>query len=712
MRRRYLGMGVLGLSLAAFIGCGGAAPKADSGTKATPTSSSEASAESESPSVAGSNDGASTGASAPEASGGSGSSGAWTAPDEPMVAGPGSDSSAASSSTPSGSGDNGKTEWTAPDEPMVEGSGGSSSESSGTASGQAEDLGLPGGSPETGNGDQSSSNAGTSGSGTSGSGTSSSGSVGSQQQSGPPQGSNNLPPGYGSQGGPPPQQSGPPQGFNNLPPGYGGQNGPPQQSGPPQGFNNLPPGYGGQNGPPQQSGPPQGFNNLPPGYGGGQSGPPPQQSGPPPQQDAGPRSNAGNGSATMTVGGFRPPGQNGGNPGAPGQPVAPPEKVDAKSFWDMAKNAYADGRDADAYKFLMAEFSANRNRFDEIPLSFSAQNKSTTIGVRLGIGVSYTAREGVSGKPPVIGDPAPAVNRGNQRGSRGSFPSPGAASGFGSGMPTANSSVPKDARGILVYYGGDLATALLDELEQRFKREPSYGLLWPRVTAKVMLKEGVSQVRENQGGGAEVEGPSMAGGNGASVGFGGGQQNGPAEGLFPGLTFLGEGNATDLVRKAKNEGLDGLIVIEHSASVVRSTGATTSQTTVKYFSSSDGKEKAATAQLSYATVANQVAENKDPVGKELKNLFAKIDRLIAVAEMPQLTAEQAKGRLDSIVASSKNDPLPFVNEVNYYLQKGWLIEDDAQALIIQALGEPAALAIWSGDFEKQKSALGRWLPAE
>ncbi|MBL8854333.1 MAG: hypothetical protein JNK57_10215 [Planctomycetaceae bacterium] len=532
---------------------------------------------------------------------------------------------------------------------------------------------------------------------------------GGSGQSGPPSGYNNLPPGYGGGQGGPPQQSGPPPGYNNLPPGYGGQGGPPQQSGPPPGYNNRPPGYGdGQGGPPQQSGPPAGFNSPPPGYGSGQ-----QQGG-------------GSGSAAMTLdegGGPAAPPQNAGNFGQP-QNTPPPAQLAEKSFWDMATNAYAAGRDADAYQYLLAEFAANRARFDEMPLSFSAQDKSTTIGVRLGIGVFYSAQEGVSGKPPVIGDPAPVVQRGNQRGGRGpssfggsSPPTSGPPAG---GMPGMGNSVPRDARGMLTYYGGDLASALLEELEQKFKREPAYGMLWPRMPAKVMLpsdvaNSGQSQVSTGGGGSSRRRGPMMSGSGGDGgppvSGFGA-QASGPPEGLFPGLTFLGEGNPADLARKAKNEGLDGLILIEHRASVVRSTGATTSQTTVKFYTPADGKEKAATAQLGYAAVANQVKEGKDPIGKELKSLFTKIDRLVAVAEMPALTEELAKSRLESILGDSKSEPLRFVNEVNYYLQKGWLNEDDAQKFVINVLGEPAALELLSGDFEKQKAALGRWLPAK
>ena len=584
---------------------------------------------------------------------------------------------------------------------------------SGDGAGGGGSASSPAATPEGGNRRRTptgmTSGSGGSGSSTGGSSASSAaidGDTGSTgpppQQSGPPQGSNNLPPGYGGQGGPP-TQSGPPSGFNNLPPGYGGQGGPPTQSGPPPGYNNQPPGYGGQGGPPPQSGPPSGFNNAPPGYSQG-----------PPQQGSGASS-----AALEEDGAPAPPNFAGPNRNAP----AAPSQLEETSFWNMAINAYGSGRDADAYKFLLAEFASNRAKFDESPLNFYASEKKTTIGNRLGIAVSYIAKEGVSGKPPVIGDPAPVVNRGNQRGSR----SPGAAGGnsgppagfSGGGMGGGGGAVPTDARGMLTYYGGDLATALLEELETKFKRQPAYGNVWTRLNAKVMLPAAIA----NSGGGqanasagtSRSRTPSGigAGSGGGSSAFGpGGQSNSAPEGLFPGLTFLGEGNFAELVRKAKNEGLDGLILLEHHAAVVRSTGATTSHTTVKFYTCDDGKEKASTAQLGYAAVANQVKEGKDPVGKELTSFLTKIERLVAVGEMPTLTEEMAKGRLESIVESSKDAPLPFVNEVNYYLHKGWVNEDDAQALIIKVLGEPAALALWSGDFEKQKSALSRWLPAK
>lgn len=576
---------------------------------------------------------------------------------------------------PSGGAGGSSAAWTPPPDPMVAGSGGSPQQPARPSTPAASNSDQPSSAPED------------------------------QESSGSSPGRSTLPPGYGGQGGPPPQQGGPPQGFNNLPPGYGGQSGPPQQGGPPPGYNNRPPGYGSQ--------------------------PPPQQGGPPPSgsqgnggQQAGSQQGSGGGtSASMTLEGGGPsqPQQNFGGFGQP--PAAAPVQIEAKSFWDMASNAYAEGRDADAYRFLMAEFAANRARFDEMPLSFSAVNKNTTVGVRLGIGVWYSAQEGVNGKPPVIGDPAPPpAARGNQRGSRGptsfggSSAGPTMSSGGGpSGM--GGNSVPRDARGVLTYYGGDLASTLLEELEQRFKREPAYGQMWPKVTAKVMLPDTVSRRNESPvgtSGGSGIADPSTAGSGGpAAMGPGfGGRASGPPEGLFPGLTFLGEGNFSELVRKAKNEGLDGLILIEHRASIVRSTGATTSQTTVKFFTAADGKEKASTAQLGYATVANQVSDGKDPVGKELSSLLTKVDRFVAVGEMPPLTEELAKARLESIAETSKNDPIPFVNEVNYYLQKGWLIEEDAQAFIIRVLGEPAALALWSGDFDKQKTALGRWIPAK
>jgi hypothetical protein len=410
-------------------------------------------------------------------------------------------------------------------------------------------------------------------------------------------------------------------------------------------------------------------------------------------------------------------------PGSFNQPAnAAPTKVEEKSFWDMANNAYASGREADGYTFLLAEFAANRGKFAEIPLSFMEAKKDTTIGVRIGLAVTYTAQEGVSGKPPVIGDPAPAraSNQGGGRrpGASGGSSTPPPMSGPpGGGFPGGGDSVPKDAKGILTYYGGDLSKALLEQLEQRFKKNPTqFGQVWAKTNFKVLLSEDAQQsqpVNTGGGGGSSRRMPSMSGSGGGPPVMGGGfgQQAGPPEGLYPGLVFLGVGPTPEHLRKAKSEGLDGLIILEHRASIIRTTGQTTSQTTVKFYTVDDGKEKGSTGQLSYASVAQQVSSNKDPVGDALEDLFAKVDRFLAAKPMPELTEALAKGRLDSVVSDAKNDPLPFVCEVNFYLQQGWLPEDDAQKYIIQVLGEEAALGLWTGEFSQQKSSLARWLPA-
>jgi hypothetical protein len=420
-------------------------------------------------------------------------------------------------------------------------------------------------------------------------------------------------------------------------------------------------------------------------------------------------SGGGAGGVDMTIdGGSRPPGSGSGPAG--GQPPSAPAVVAETSFYDMAMNAFANGRDGEGTRYLQAEFAVNRARFDQMPLSFNPQKKDTTLGVRLGVGVTYVAREGVNGKAPVIGDPAPARNRNNQPGS-GSFGGPSGSSGF----PGGGSTVPQDARGMLVYYGGDLAKGMLDKLEERYKKSPDFGSIWPQLSVRVLmvdLEPSTSQVssRSDFGGAGS---PFSASGSGAAS-YGGMSNAGPAEGLYPGLVFVGEGNFSDLLKRAKDQDLDGLLILEQRANLVPRTGQVTSETTVKFYSCEDNKEKGSTSKLNYASVAGQRVglkdATKDPVEKELASLFTKIDRLFAVTPMPELTEEQVKGRLNGILEASKEDPLPFVNEANFYVQKGYLAEEDAQNMIIQVIGEQVALDLWSGDFDKQKAALKRWLP--
>jgi len=575
-------------------------------------------------------------------------------------------------------------------------------------------------------------------------------------QSGPPPGTN-----YGGQSGPPPGtnyggQSGPPPGTN-----YGGQSGPPPganyggQSGPPPGAN-----YGGQSGPPPgsnyggQSGPPPGSNY------GGQSGPPPganQQGrsgagrGPTgvgsdgSTSTAGAATGGGAGGESMTLdGGSPPPSANNGGGGAGGESMtldgggpppnrgngfggpaaqAPVEVVET-SFYDMAINAFAKGDDAKGYRYLQAELASNRTRFDEMPLSFWSQQRRPEVGIRFGVGVEYIAQQGVTQKAPVIGDPAPTINRNNGRGG----PPPGAGSSNGpGGFGGQGGGVPADARGHLEYYGGDLAKALIEKLEQRFKGDNVlYGSAFSQLNVKVVMPGGAASTANSNSGAAAAagrgrsgpsRGPGGAGSGGPPADFNNNQggNQGSAEGLFPGLVMLGEGTFADLIKKAKKEGLDGVFVLEQRGTMARRTGQVGSQTTLKFYDCESGKEKASTSSMNYAVVASARASNsdasKDPVEKELVSMFdKKLDKMYSLRAMPTLDGDQSVGRLKSIFEESKDDPMPFLIEANYYVHQGWLPEDKAQEYIIALIGEPSALKLFDEDFEKQKSGLSKWLP--
>jgi len=437
---------------------------------------------------------------------------------------------------------------------------------------------------------------------------------------------------------------------------------------------------------------------------------------------------SGAGGASMSLdGGASPPGY-GGPPGFGGQQQQnqAPQQVQETSFFDMAVNAFAAGRDAHGYRYLQAEFVANRERFSEMPLSFWTQKRNPTIGMRFGVGVQYIAQDGVSGKAPVIGDPAPTINRGN---TGGSAQGPGISSGYGGpsgiGGPGGGGggNVPRDARGHLEYYGGDLAKSFIGKMEERLRgTTPAYGEVWPQLNVKVMLPDtgrSSTYVSNQSGGGAglPVGGPSGAGSGGGPAGGYGGQGNtGAAEGLFPGLMMLGEGTFAELIKLAQKEGLDGVFVLQQQATVARRTGVVSSQTTLKFYTCEDGREKASTSALNYAQVAQQRVglsdASRDPVERELNNLFNRVDRHLELIPMPALDEDNAVRRLQSISEESKQDPLGFLIEANYYVQQGWLDENRAQELIIEVLGEPMALELWSGDFERQKAALKKWLPLE
>lgn len=509
-------------------------------------------------------------------------------------------------------------------------------------------------------------------------------------RSGPPPGSN-----YGNTGRPPgivnPYESG-----GGSYPGAGNY---------PGGNNSSGSGSTGTSGPPQE----RGGNNEPP-----------------------PSNNTGSSGATMSLEGERNFGGGGDNQsgssgatmsldGGPSPAGAPnqgrrnpePEKavaVEETSFYNMAMNRFASGEDYAGYQLLQAELIANRDRFDDFPLQFWREAKQPTLGIRMGIGVNYVAVGDFSGKPPVIGDPAPEINRGGGRSSGGPPggglrpPSMGGPSGGGRG-----DNPPSGAKEFLDYYAGDITDAILNQFEERFKGSPArFGNALGSLDVRPVIK--VESTNTNRGGSSAASRRNPAGlGSGGSSFQSGQNQNQTSYGFYPGLVFLGEGSPAELEKKAEDQKLDGYILIKQKAQNNRSTGQPTSETKAEFYLA--GKRRGDTKTLYYQMVAGKRSQGDTPVEDEVSKLFEKkVDRFCTVLDFPELTEESCVARLDSIMEKSKSDPLPFLMEANFYVHKGWMNEDLAQEKIIALIGEENALNVFSEDFQKQKAGLKKWLP--
>ena len=408
-------------------------------------------------------------------------------------------------------------------------------------------------------------------------------------------------------------------------------------------------------------------------------------------------SGGGAGGASMSL-----DGGGGFTPNRPNQPVAP-KMVEEKSFYDMGINAFTRGEDLAGVKFMQAEIATNPSRIDELPPQLWSQGKKLSLGVRLGIGLHYITAGDFSGKPPVIGDPRPSTNRTGFGSSGG--PSMGTG---GSGRPGGDA--PKGAQPYLEYYAGDMAKSVLSALDERMHgSDAPYGALGS-LNVKPVIEIEASRNTSSSANSSQRRGPTSMGSDGSSYG-GSSSQNGPAEGFYPGLVFLGEGSHTELLKKAEKENLDGIIVIQQKVVVPPRTGQATSDTTVVFYTVIDGKKRGSTKSLNYAMVASDRTSGETPVEDEVEKLFSrKIDSIFTLGEMPTLTQEQAAGRLESLKEKSKDDPLPFLMEASFYVHKGWLDIDTAQQKVIDVVGEENALKIFSESFETQREGLKNWLP--
>jgi hypothetical protein len=254
-----------------------------------------------------------------------------------------------------------------------------------------------------------------------------------------------------------------------------------------------------------------------------------------------------------------------------------------------------------------------------------------------------------------------------------------------------------------------VATVVGDELRKRFE-SGSFGPLFATVTAPPVAVG-------NAGGG------NAGGGNGAATAASGSSHvvGGAVNDLLmdagesmamwqPGVIFLGEGPLQDIMPAARAARVDLLL---HFEVVLKAGRNDNVQNTARcrLMNIATGKQAVVSkgmsnAEASQMTRAGRQTE-RDYVMTQMSSLLAFIDREATVSEMPRLTQEIARRRVEMLVGSPQSRSLRTLAEVRMYQAKNLLTEEEVEA-VFDIVGGAEGLLMLHGPPSERVEMARQW----
>ena len=190
--------------------------------------------------------------------------------------------------------------------------------------------------------------------------------------------------------------------------------------------------------------------------------------------------------------------------------------------------------------------------------------------------------------------------------------------------------------------------------------------------------------------------------------------------IIPGVMLVGVGKKAALVEKAKQMGLDALIVFNVNVSKTRSSGKTSSMTKMTIINLQDSDEEVVynSKALKDTIVAEQKEKGLTPVKSAVDAAFKNnADLQFKAAELPGvLTDDKEKGmehvkkRVDSLVENPGNNPLPVAIEILNWHQQGLVDDQLAIDSLNKIFGDDTiGSALVSGDQRARANAIAGWV---
>lgn len=433
-----------------------------------------------------------------------------------------------------------------------------------------------------------------------------------------------------------------------------------------------------------------------------------------------------------------------------------------KTLSERADDAFRKGNDREAFQLVYAAAIANDEAAERLPEEFRwiASLKKPSLGVRWGLGVTYSPPKGYTGHPSPVGYEPPSPPSNNAPGSigPGSPSAPGAASGqnkprksriFGQrdrgnqgGQPGAASNdssnqkpppsyPPGDPAGFLSFYTGEVGEQVVEVLAKRID-DGTFGPVLQHAAEVFDSAPSAPATNSYPGlspmgpmGPMGPIGPQGSLGPAGPMGPGGPGNNSPAKpekfkigAIAPGIVMLGEGNEHELLEAAEDQQVDFVILFD--VSVRKSNKDATNNTKFHVVALEKAKlAAAATAEgqplgeiFASGTINNKRVEsaredNKDdPLKEEIAGFEKAIDAEVVVSKLSEkVSTEEIALKRAAYLASKSDNQLAHLAEIRQYEVAKLIKHQDMADLYEKILGKANADKLLSAKTEADRAAV-------
>ena len=187
--------------------------------------------------------------------------------------------------------------------------------------------------------------------------------------------------------------------------------------------------------------------------------------------------------------------------------------------------------------------------------------------------------------------------------------------------------------------------------------------------------------------------------------------------LVPGVMHLGVGTSSEILKAAAAEGIDILVLFDIELSVNPRVGTRYNKTRMKLIRVKDGEVLRNGGLMDYIKIwqkRQRSANDKNDVAvNEIDKLFEVVDEgeyKLIKSQMPNLSDEIAKQRVEHLAADSDSSDLVRLVEIMKYYRGGMISKTFAVEQVSKIVGADNAEGLFSSNESERKSALLKWMP--